>query len=55
MPVGRCCIRTDRPFADVIAFLSNGVVLEMGTHEELLKKNAHYAEFVRRQVGAGAH
>ena len=40
--------------ADIIAFLSDGVVLETGTHEQLLKKNKHYADFVRRQMGPTA-
>ncbi len=38
--------------ADVIAFLKDGEVLEMGTHEQLIAKNGSYADFVRRQMPA---
>ena len=35
--------------ADQIVVLENGEVLEVGTHLELIEKNGHYAEMVRRQ------
>ena len=40
--------------ADVIVFLKGGKVLETGTHDELLKKNGQYADYVRRQMGEQA-
>lgn len=36
-------------FSDRIILLENGRILEMGTHEELLKKNGAYAEMFRIQ------
>lgn len=38
--------------ADKIAVLSNGVVVEQGTHAELMKLEGHYFELVTAQVRA---
>ena len=38
----------------MIVFLKGGRVLETGTHDELLKKNGQYADYVRRQMGEQA-
>ncbi|NJQ05999.1 ABC transporter ATP-binding protein [Streptomyces lonarensis] len=37
--------------ADQIAVLSGGHVVERGTHEELLARDGHYAELLRRDAG----
>jgi len=36
--------------ADVIAAVSHGKIMEVGTHDELLTKNGLYAELIRRQT-----
>jgi len=36
--------------ADVICYMEGGVIREMGTHEELLKKGGLFAELARRQM-----
>src|SRR5439155_25329094 len=36
--------------ADRIVVLNNGEILELGTHEELLLKNGHYAELFNLQA-----
>ncbi len=38
--------------ADRIIMLENGQIVEMGTHEELLKRNGKYAQMWRVQAGA---
>ena len=35
--------------ADQIVVIEDGAILEVGTHHELLQKDGHYAEMVRRQ------
>ncbi|MBN3298930.1 ABCB8 protein, partial [Amia calva] len=39
--------------ADIICVLSNGKVMEAGTHSELLKKGGLYADLIRRQRTEG--
>jgi ABC-type transport system involved in Fe-S cluster assembly fused permease/ATPase subunit len=41
--------------ADVIAVLHEGIVRELGTHAELLARDAHYAALWRAQQGVRAH
>ena len=38
--------------ADMIAVLREGVVVETGTHTELLEKNGEYATLVKLQMAA---
>ena len=37
--------------ADRIVVLKEGQIVESGTHEELLARNAHYARFYQLQSG----
>lgn len=37
--------------ADVIAVLQNGVVVELGTHQQLLKKQGVYYSLINAQMG----
>lgn len=37
-------------FADNIIFLEKGKVVEIGTHDELIKNQAHYAELYKLQA-----
>ncbi|MGN1385422.1 MAG: thiol reductant ABC exporter subunit CydD [Bacillus sp. (in: firmicutes)] len=39
------------PDMDYILVLNNGKIVEMGTHEELLKNKQHYCELVQAQMG----
>ena len=39
--------------ADVIAGIRNGVIVEKGTHEELMKTNGVYFQLVTQQTIAG--
>jgi len=39
--------------ADIIIVLDTGVVVEKGTHEQLLAQNSHYGMLVRRQLECG--
>ena len=36
--------------ADLIVAISGGVVMEQGTHDELMKKGGLYSDLVRQQV-----
>lgn len=36
--------------ADLIVAISGGVVIEQGTHDELMKKGGLYSDLVRQQV-----
>ena len=36
--------------ADVICYLEGGVIKEMGTHDELMKKNGLFSVLARRQM-----
>lgn len=36
--------------ADIVAVVSDGIIAERGTHEELLDRNGIYANLVRRQL-----
>jgi ABC-type multidrug transport system fused ATPase/permease subunit len=36
--------------ADIVAVVSDGIIAERGTHEDLLEKNGIYASLVRRQL-----
>lgn len=36
--------------ADIVAVVSDGQIVESGTHEELLSKNGVYTALVRRQL-----
>jgi ATP-binding cassette subfamily B protein len=37
--------------ADQIAFLEDGVIKELGSHQQLLEQNGAYAEFVAAELG----
>ena len=37
--------------ADQIAFLEDGVIKELGSHQQLLAQNGAYAEFVAAELG----
>ena len=39
--------------ADVIAGIKNGIIVEKGTHEELMKMNGVYHQLVTQQTIAG--
>lgn len=36
--------------ADLVVVVDNGVIVEEGSHEELLEKNGVYSSLVRRQL-----
>ena len=37
--------------ADQIAFLEDGVIKELGSHQQLLEQNGAYADFVAAELG----
>lgn len=54
--IGRTCIiiahrLTTIQDADVICVLKEGVVVEMGTHTELLARRGEYYQFYKLQTG----
>ncbi len=41
--------------ADAIAVVSRGRIAEIGTHDELLRKNGRYAELVKNQMSENSN